>query len=229
MLLAVGCSLLITVWVYVALHRRRANRLNRRRFSFSECRETPGVNQSRWLWGLDLLSESYGHNKRHTYLENILRRHEKYGKTFQTTALGRTEISTIEPINVQAILKENFHDYLARPARKAPLDGLIGHGILTADGDVWKRHRNLMKPSFSKKQLEDFSMYEEHVQHLIEHIPGDGSAVDLQGLFFNLTMDVSTQHLFGSSCLSLVPNSESSPGPDLANAFDRAQRAAVMK
>ncbi|KAK5137472.1 hypothetical protein LTR08_008450 [Meristemomyces frigidus] len=86
-----------------------------------------------------------------------------------------------------------------------------------------------MKPSFSKRQLEDFSMYEEHVQRLIEHIPNGGCAVDLQELFFKLTMDVSTDHLFGSSCLSLAPSSELSPGPDLGRSLDRAQRAAVMK
>ncbi|KAK5127183.1 hypothetical protein LTR85_008544 [Meristemomyces frigidus] len=150
-------------------------------------------------------------------------------ETFTTTALGKTELNTIEPLNIEAILKGKFHDYLARPARKLPLDGLIGHGILTADGVVWKRHRTLMKSSFSRKRLEDFSMYEDHVQNLIGHIPSDGSPVDLQELFFSLTMDMSTDHLFGLSCSSLAPTSELSPTPDFGISFDRAQRAAVVK
>jgi cytochrome P450 len=129
----------------------------------------------------------------------------------------------------EAILKTQWEDFIARPARQVPLDGLVGPGVLTADGALCKTHRKLMMPSFSKKALEDLSIYSDHFDRFLEHLPRDGEVVDLQDLFFRLTMDSSTAHLLGCSSNTLATTSEVSPEPELAGAFDRAQRAAVEK
>lgn len=213
-----------------------AARLTRRGQSQSQhlmemhgCCEAPNVPQRPWLFGLDLLYESHVNMKHHTYLQSMQETFNTYGRTFQSHHLGKIMLSTIEPANIQAIVKTKASDYLARPARAVPLDGLVGHGILTADGEMWKRHRSLMKPSFNRKRLEDFAMYEEHVQHLLACIPRNDEAVDLRDLFFSFTINSATEHLFGSSCRSLAADNEASAGPDLADAFDRAQRASVEK
>jgi cytochrome P450 len=206
--------------------------LLRRKWSFfaaNGCHEAPCINQRQWFFGLDVLYDSYKHVKQHEYLDLLQDRFKTYGNTFQSHQFGTTTISTIEPVNIEAIVKRSNTDYLARPARAIPLDGLVGHGILTADGDVWKRHRSMMKPSFHKKRLEQFSVYEEHIRRLIDCMPPDGQPVNLQDLFFGFTIDTSTAHLFGSSSRLLDAENSSSKGPELANAFNRAQRASVEK
>jgi len=57
------------------------------------------------------------------------------------------------------------------------------------------------------------------MQALIRRVPQDGSTVDLQPLFFNFTLDASTELLFGESADSQVPGSETGD-KDLAEAFD---------
>jgi cytochrome P450 len=197
--------------------------------SANQCSDAPRRRQKWWMFGADAIYESYLWKKEHRYLELLQKNFNDYGKTYTSQVLGVNKITTIEPANLEAILKTNWEDFIARPARKIPLDGLVGPGVLTADGALWKTHRKLMLPSFSKKALEDLSIYSDHFDRFLGHLPRDGGVVDLQDLFFRLTMDSSTAHLLGCSSNTLASTSEVSPEPELAGAFDRAQRAAVEK
>jgi cytochrome P450 len=49
----------------------------------------------------------------------------------------------------------------------------------------------------------DLETFETHIRKLITKIPRDGSTVDLQKLFFRLTLDSATEFLFGESVNSL--------------------------
>lgn len=60
-------------------------------------------------------------------------------------------------------------------------------------------------------------MFETHIQQFISKIPKDGSTVDLQPLFFQLTLDTATEFLFGESAHSLSSTADSEE--------DRFQRA----
>lgn len=62
-------------------------------------------------------------------------------------------------------------------------------------------------------------MFENHVQHLISHVPRDGSMVDLQPLFFGLTMDSATEFLFGKSTNTLAPGLETESASEFVKAF----------
>jgi cytochrome P450 len=197
--------------------------------SANQCDDAPKRRQRWWMFGADAIYESWLWKKEHRYLELLQKNFNDYGKTYTSNVLGVNKLTTIEPANLEAILKTNWEDFIARPARKVPLDGLVGPGVLTADGALWKTHRKLMMPSFSKKALEDLSIYSDHFDHFLAHVPRDGEVVDLQDLFFRLTMDSSTAHLLGCSSNTLASTSEVSPEPELAGAFDRAQRAAVEK
>ena len=65
-------------------------------------------------------------------------------------------------------------------------------------------------------------MFENHIRDLVSRIPRDGSTVDLQPLFFGLTLDSATEFLFGESVHSLLA-AKGSPPQRFADAFDYAQ------
>lgn len=73
-----------------------------------------------------------------------------------------------------------------------------------------------------KSQIVSLGMFERHVRELIEKIPKDGSTVDLQKLFFNMTLDSSTEFLFGESIQSQL-SFEGSDAEKFSHAFDFAQ------
>lgn len=96
---------------------------------------------------------------------------------------------------------------------------IFGHGIFTEDDKGWERSRALVRPNFVRQQVADLDMFESHVNHLIDSIPRDGSAVDLQDLFFGLTMDSATEFLFGKSTNMLAPGLETKSANDFVKAF----------
>jgi cytochrome P450 len=61
-------------------------------------------------------------------------------------------------------------------------------------------------------KVADIGQLDEHVGHLIGHIPTDGSSFDIQELFFRLTLDTSTEFLFGESVNSLMSSSYTNSG-----------------
>jgi cytochrome P450 len=80
---------------------------------------------------------------------------------------------------------------------------LFGDGIFTQEGADWKHSRKLLRLQFTHKQYQDLEVFREHVDHLISNIAAAGGVVDLQPLFFRLTLDTTTAFLFGESVYSL--------------------------
>ena len=133
---------------------------------------------------------------------------------------------TVDAENVKTVLATQFKDYELPSRRKSALNSLLGWGIFTNDGADWKHSRELVRPNFTRDQVADLDTFEEHLNHLINAIPNDGkTTVDLQELFFDLTIDTATEFLFGESTNVLLGRSspESRANLDFAGAFYRSQ------
>ena len=86
----------------------------------------------------------------------------------------------------------------------------------------------IVRPSFSKSQVQDLNTFEVHIQQLFKQLPHDGSTVDLQPLFFRLTLDSATELLFGESTSSLLA-SLGSEQQIFARALDYAQSQLILR
>jgi cytochrome P450 len=128
-------------------------------------------------------------------------------------------MTTIEPENVKTILSTKFGDYSLGRRRKEVFIPFLGHGIFSNDGASWERSRQLIRPNFTRQQVADLDMFEVHVSHLMDSIPRDGSTVDLQDLFFGLTMDSATEFLFGRSTNTLAPGLGTESASQFVKAF----------
>lgn len=113
---------------------------------------------------------------------------------------------------------------------RLPHRDLLGkHGIFVQDGPGWARSRALLRPSFDRAQVADLDSLETFLQNMVTRIntsPKDtGSGfrdVELQSLFQDLTMESSTEFLFGSP-ISQVSGDGPSPEMPFHDAFDYAQ------
>ena len=126
----------------------------------------------------------------------------------------------LHPKNVEVLLSTNFKGVCCEPEIQIPrLTGLLekdygfgcrpsvfapllGNGIFTQEGAAWKHSRELLRKQFARTQYQDLRHLHSHVENLIACMPEEGT-VDLQPLFFNLTLDVATELLFGKSVYSL--------------------------
>ena len=153
------------------------------------------------LFGLDFLWEGYKSLKRNTALEDMRKQYmstEAY--TASARVLGTTFISTIEPLNVKAVLSTNFKDWELDEDRIRSLRTILGEGIFVSDGPAWQHSRDMLRPYFVKSRVNNAEMFEKHATNLIRAIPSDGvTMVDLQPLFFSASLDIATEFLIGKS------------------------------
>lgn len=149
--------------------------------------------------------------------------------TFFAHLLWQPIICTIEPENIKSILATDFKSYSVGEERKKSLKPILGEGIFTTDGAAWQQSRGLLRPCFARSQIGDVDLFEKHVQNLLSAIPRDGSTVDLQDLFFKLTMDVATEFLFGESTYTLDPEKRRLEDDKFVEAFTYVQNSVEGK
>ncbi|MCJ1464378.1 hypothetical protein MMC07_002991 [Pseudocyphellaria aurata] len=179
-------------------HRRQAAAIAR-----LGCQPPPRV-RHRAPFGLDLLYELYQADRKKVVPEYLRERFARAGATtYSSELLGATTFSTIDPENLQAILSTQFKDFCLGPIRRASFLPFLGHGIFTEDGEEWERSRAMLRPHFSRSQISDLGLEEAHVQNMIRMLPLDEAGwtaeVDLQTIFFRLTLDSATHFLLGKS------------------------------
>jgi cytochrome P450 len=100
-----------------------------------------------------------------------------------------------------------------------------------SNGKQWEHSRALLRPQFNRGQVSDLNLEEEHVKALMtvldRQVGLDGwtNLVDLQPLFFRLTLDSATEFLFGESVNSQFEDHQPKSNEDVgfANAFDKSQ------
>jgi hypothetical protein len=95
------------------------------------------------------------------------------------------------------------------------LRSVLGSGVFNTNGDLWRFHRSMSRPFFTRDRLRDIiPVFVRHADRAIDLItkrndnntgPGeDGLAtIDVQDLTSRLTLDATTEFLFGSCVNSL--------------------------
>lgn len=180
------------------------------------------------FFGIDMFRETLRRLKERKILEDHVTRFERMGNNTRTItfpSLGRQIIFTIEPENLKTIQALDFKKWSLGRRRKIAFTPFLGVGIFTSDGADWQHSREMLRPNFVRSQVADLDTFETHIQHLIEAIPRDGSTVDLQDLFFRLTIDSATEFLFGESTLCLAPGTNTVSNARFAAAFNRGQES----
>lgn len=122
------------------------------------------------------------------------------GSTYLISRWTTRTIHTCDARNIKHILASSFHDFRLPGVRVSVLSDLLGLGIFTLDGQAWSYTRALLRPSLTKAKMDSLPhILEHHVQSLLQRIRRDGTEVDLQPLFFKVTMDVASEFLLGQS------------------------------
>lgn len=138
--------------------------------------------------------------------------------------LGSYAVDTIDPECIQAVLKTQFSDFTVGD-RHLQFGPLLGDGIFTQDGAAWKASRALLRPQFMETRTRSFPFIQEGVEELLSLIgesDGKTDVVNLQPLFFQLTINTTLAILCGHSATGSDGHSFST-NLEFAKAFDYAQ------
>ena len=216
-LAAIGLPKVYTIIV----NARRSKHLEVELVSKHNCKD-PIRLYYKWPLALDLLVEAFKADQAGAILGFFLSIIERTGTTFEQVLLGSRGVDTIDPKNIEAVLSTQFDEF-GLGARSDNFRALLGHGIFTQDGAPWRSSRDLLKPQFMETRSKAFADIQEKVERFIIKVKAASTGVvDLQPLFFRLTLDTTMAVLFGRSLDSSKVRGRGDETA-FAKAFDHAQ------
>jgi cytochrome P450 len=150
--------------------------------------------------GLDFAYDRLFHGSPARNLKGSLEMYKRLGSTYTVNRLTTQTIYTCDVGNIKHLLATRFDDYKLPAVRVSVMGDLLGPGIFTLNGHSWSSARSLLRPALKKERLYGLSnILERHIQSMLGQISSQGGSLDLQPLFFSLTMDVATEFLMGYS------------------------------
>ncbi|KAG9126839.1 hypothetical protein FRC07_001740 [Ceratobasidium sp. 392] len=165
---------------------------------------------------------------------------EENNNTFNIGFFGETQIFTTEPEHVKSILSTDFTTFEKGPVLRDKLFSVLGTGVFNSDGELWKFHRTISRPYFTRDRISDFDLFARHSDSAISKLLARLSEpsqppIDFQDVAARFTLDSGTEFLFGRNVHSLaapLPYPHAPPADDSASfaaAFGRAQELLLMR
>jgi cytochrome P450 len=156
-------------------------------------------------------------------LDGYVRLAARYGDTIRLPySPGNGFYLLSRPEHAEHVLAANQDNYV-KAVTYRPLRALIGDGLLTSEGDRWRRHRRLVQPVFSRRHVNTFGPFmTDAARRLAARWDGlaDGTVINVAGQMSALTLDIVGLALFGSDL--------SRDAAQVSRAIDAGQRVAVM-
>jgi len=149
----------------------------------------------------------------------LIRVHREYGE-FVELRKG-VNFLVANPDGIKRVLQDNHLNYQKGSRYRRALGRLMGDGLLTAEGDAWKRQRHLAQPAFLRSQHQHFAdTIVRHTTELVAHCreaAGTGTPFDLHHAIAHCSLTVMLDLMFSED---LQDRSES-----LAVAFLQAEQS----
>ncbi|KAJ6513517.1 cytochrome P450 monooxygenase pc-1 [Mycena vulgaris] len=204
----VWATVLLTVAslpLYVTYRIMRRDARQRREADAMGARLAPKARGTR-VGNIDLL-QMMVHNRVHGYpadgFDKLLGDH---GPVVNVRVLWMDAMFTVWPEHIKHILASDFNNYVKGERFQYGMGSVLGTGVFNSDGEMWKFHRAMTRPFFSRDKVSHFDIFDHHADTVIaimkERIRG-GFSIDFQDIIGRFTMDSATEFLFGSCVDSL--------------------------
>ncbi|KAF9443684.1 cytochrome P450 [Macrolepiota fuliginosa MF-IS2] len=171
---------------------------------------------------------------------------EEYRRMYNYRVLFENRFVTTEPEHIKAILATQFEGFEKGRKFNIALGTVLGTGVFNSDGEMWKFHRGMTRPFFSKDRVSHFEIFERHAVNALDQLKArlrEGFPVDIQDLASRFTMDSATEFLFAHDVHSLAAglpyphysplvaasSNADHPANQFAKAFDEAQRLTSLR
>ncbi|KAG2200618.1 hypothetical protein INT47_007362 [Mucor saturninus] len=152
--------------------------------------------------------------------------------TLTLSAIGiPRHIGTVDPKNVEHILKHNFENYIKGPEFHGSMTDLFGGGIFNANGEEWKYQRKTASHIFNVKNFRDqftdvFVKELAIMQNIIfDKACNEHHIVDFHETMFKFTLDSFIELGFGVELNALSTTGK----VPFAAAFDEAQKTTFVR
>jgi len=193
----------------------------RRRAAAIGARIVPRVN-GKWPGNVDILIRLLDNWRLGYPSDGFVEWMDELGSTFDLHIFWEDVIFTAEPELIKTILVTDFPNYVKGDKFRESMASVLGTGVFNSDGDMWKFHRSMTRPFFSRDRITDFDNFERHADDVIKQMKKRlraGYAIDFQDAISRFTLDSASEFLFGHDVKSLssgLPYPHNVVRPDVA-------------
>jgi cytochrome P450 len=127
---------------------------------------------------------------------------EEYGDTFKIKITPKTRVVfSRDPVIVRHVLQKNHRNYAKSELQTRDLAKYIGQGILTSEGEFWRKHRKMIQPAFHRERLQGLlGLMYQAIRNELSRIP-EGRELDIFPWMSDLAFQVVAQSLFSAGDL----------------------------
>jgi cytochrome P450 len=122
---------------------------------------------------------------------------DRYGDVVEMKVLGKPFFFVSHPDDVEAVLIKHARS-MQRDQFVGVLARALGQGLLTSEGELWKRQRKLMAQAFVPKRIRSYGDAMVRVTDAAIAPWRDGQTINLHQEISRVTMEVVADVLFGS-------------------------------
>lgn len=160
--------------------------------------QAPGPSALRFINGV----------RRHGFLQFMGELWRAHGDVFQVRIGKRTMIAAIHPDAVERINVTHRKNYDKLASYATARKYMLGQGLVTSTGDLWRRQRKLMAPFFTPKGIHAYAelMIRDGVrlQERWQGLARDGQEVEIAQEMASVTASIILRAMFGSESMASI-------------------------
>jgi cytochrome P450 len=141
-------------------------------------------------------------------LARLRRYFAQYGDLYRVFAPSRGVYNYVinHPDDIKRVLLSNHRNYTKGEGMDR-VKILLGNGIMTSEGDFWRRQRRMMQPSFHRRVIDQFSLLIGEVNDKFAARWADkaarGEAINISDDTSELTLEIVLRSIFGTDLARL--------------------------
>src|SRR6267142_6608912 len=129
----------------------------------------------------------------------FVERGRTYGDVVRMRFLYLTAYFLYHPDDIEYVLSTNARNFIkSRSVRSPFFQRLVGNGLLTGEGEFWRRQRRLAQPAFHRQRISGYGdVMVEYTERLISTW-SDGETRDIHQDMMRLTLEIVVRTLFNA-------------------------------
>jgi cytochrome P450 len=119
----------------------------------------------------------------------------------ERSLFGRRQFLINDPAAIKYVLLDNVANYEKTEITRRVLEPGLGKGLITLEGETWRRHRRTMAPAFDHRSIASFTpLMTGAAQDLLAHWSklGAGAGIDVAEDMMEVTLKIISRTMFSS-------------------------------
>ncbi len=125
----------------------------------------------------------------------------------QRNIFGRSRFLVNEPAAIKRVLLDNAANYQKSEITRRILEPGLGRGLITSEGETWRRHRRVMSPAFDHRSIASYTpIMTDAAQELLAAWSSrdTGAIIDVAREMMAVTLNIISRAMFSSDSDHIV-------------------------